>query len=44
MDFMELLGNIWLPAVIFVGLGLVAGVLLSVFSKIFAVETDENVE
>ncbi len=44
MDFMELLGNIWLPAVIFVGLGLVAGVLLSVFSKIFAVETDEKVE
>lgn len=35
--------QILLPVLIFIGLGLLAGILLSVFSKIFAVETDERV-
>lgn len=38
------LNAILIPALIFVGLGLVAGLLLSIFSKIFAVETDEKIE
>ena len=33
-----------IPALLFLGLGLVAGLLLSVFSKVFAVKTDERVE
>lgn len=41
---MELLQQILLPVGIFVGLGLLAGLLLSIFSKIFAVKTDERVE
>ena len=36
--------NLLIPILLFVGLGLLAGLLLSVFSKIFAVETDEKVE
>jgi len=36
--------QILIPILIFIGLGLVAGILLSVFSKIFAVKTDERVE
>jgi len=35
--------DILIPILIFIGLGLFAGVLLSVFSKAFAVETDERV-
>lgn len=35
---------ILVPILLFIGLGLVAGVLLSVFSKIFAVDSDEKVE
>ncbi len=36
--------EILIPVLIFIGLGLVTGILLSVFSKVFAVETDEKVE
>lgn len=36
--------DIAIPIIIFIGLGLVAGLLLSIFSKIFAVETNEQVE
>lgn len=36
--------NIIIPVLIFIGLGLVAGLLLSIFSKIFAVKTNEQVE
>lgn len=36
--------TIIIPALIFAGVGLLAGVLLTVFSKIFAVETDERFE
>lgn len=36
--------KILIPVLIFIGLGLVTGVLLSVFSKMFAVKTDEKVE
>lgn len=36
--------QILVPVLIFVGLGLLAGILLSIFSKIFAVKTDERVE
>lgn len=36
--------SIGIPVLIFVGLGIFAGLLLSVFSKIFAVETNEKVE
>lgn len=36
--------QILIPVLIFIGLGLLAGILLSIFSKIFAVKTDEKVE
>lgn len=36
--------QIIIPVLIFVGLGLLAGILLSIFSKIFAVKIDERVE
>lgn len=36
--------NILIPIFIFIGLGLISGVLLSVFSKIFAVKSNEQVE
>lgn len=36
--------TIIIPALIFAGVGLLAGVLLTIFSKIFAVETDERFE
>lgn len=36
--------DILIPILVFIGLGIVAGLLLSVCSKIFAVETDERVE
>ena len=36
--------NLLIPILLFVGLGLLAGLLLSVFSKIFAVDSDEKVE
>lgn len=36
--------DILIPVFIFIGLGVFAGFLLSVFSKIFAVKTDEKVE
>lgn len=36
--------DILIPVAIFIGLGLVSGVALSIFSKIFAVETDERIE
>ena len=39
-----MLWNILTPVLIFIGLGILAGLLLSVFSKIFAVPTDEKVE
>lgn len=39
-----MLEQILIPILIFIGLGLVAGILLSIFSKIFAVKTDERVE
>ncbi|WMJ23310.1 RnfABCDGE type electron transport complex subunit B [Paludicola sp. MB14-C6] len=39
-----MLYNILIPVAIFIGLGLVAGIALSIFSKIFAVETDERTE
>ena len=39
-----MLYDILIPILIFIGLGLIAGILLSVFSKIFAVKTDERVE
>lgn len=38
-----MLYQILIPVVIFIGLGLIAGVLLSIFSKVFAVKTDERV-
>lgn len=39
-----MLMNILIPVLLFTGLGLAAGLLLSVFSKIFAVDSDEKVE
>ncbi len=36
--------QILIPALIFAGLGIFAGLLLSIFSKVFAVETNETVE
>lgn len=36
--------QILIPVAIFIGLAVITGVLLSIFSKIFAVETDERVE
>lgn len=36
--------TIVIPVLLFIGLGLVAGILLSIFSKIFAVKTNEQVE
>ena len=36
--------QILIPALIFAGLGIFAGLLLSIFSKVFAVKTDERVE
>lgn len=38
------LNDILIPVLLFVGLGLVAGLLLSIFSKVFAVKTDERIE
>lgn len=38
-----MLPNILIPVGIFVGLGLISGVLLSIFSKIFAVKIDERI-
>lgn len=38
------MNDILIPVLIFVGLGLVSGVLLTVFSKVFAVHTDERIE
>ena len=38
------LWSILTPVLIFIGLGVLAGLLLSVFSKIFAVPSDEKVE
>lgn len=38
------INDILIPVGIFVGLGLLAGLLLSIFSKIFAVKTDERIE
>lgn len=39
MDIKQIL----IPILLFVGLGLLAGLLLSIFSKVFAVKTDERV-
>ncbi len=39
-----MLEQILIPVLIFIGLALVAGILLSIFSKVFAVKTDERVE
>lgn len=39
-----LINQILIPVLIFLGLGVAAGILLSVFSKIFAVKIDEQVE
>lgn len=41
---MELLWQVLIPVLIFIGLGLLAGLLLAVFSKVFAVKTDERAE
>lgn len=40
---MELFMQILIPVLIFLGLGILAGLLLSIFSKIFAVKTDARV-
>jgi electron transport complex protein RnfB len=39
-----MLQQILIPTAIFVGLGIFAGLLLSIFSKVFAVKTNETVE
>ena len=41
---MEHAMEILIPALIFAGLGIFAGLLLSVFSRVFAVQTDERAE
>ena len=41
---MELFWNVFIPVLIFIGLGVVAGLLLSIFSKIFAVPNDERID
>ena len=39
-----MLKELFVPALIFAGIGILSGILLTVFSKLFHVETDERLE